>query len=64
MSSGFDPLDLPYLGPSRVPLLSIWELKARGLWAARDDAPRDKSTDLTDEDITRMIAWQRPPDAA
>jgi hypothetical protein len=60
-SSGFDPLTLPYTGPSRVPLLSIWELREQGRWTAPpNEPPRDTSNDMTDEQITKAIAGAQP----
>jgi hypothetical protein len=60
MSSGFDVLDLPYVGPSRVPLLSIWALMERGLWTQLPELPRDRSNDMTDQQITNAIAGSQP----
>lgn len=45
---------MPYLGPSRVRLPSVWELIASGRWAA-EDATRDTDDDVTEDQITNIL---------
>jgi len=44
-----------------VPLPSIWELLAAGRWTAPpNEPPRNRESDMTDEQITKAIAEARP----
>lgn len=54
MTSPFSPLDVPYQGPSRVPLPSVYELIESGRWRVPPE-PRDRSRDVTDEQISKLL---------
>lgn len=47
-------LDLPYVGPSRVPLPSVYELIATDRWGLPPE-DRDRSRDLTDAAIVASL---------
>ena len=44
---------MPYIGPSRVPLPSVFELVTAGAWAPGGGQSRD--TDMSDADIARLL---------
>lgn len=54
MTSPFSSLDVPYQGPSRVPLPSVYELIESGRWAVPPQ-DRDRSRDVTDEQIAELL---------
>lgn len=53
---GYDPqvIEPRYIGPSVVPLPSVFDLIAAGLWF-RPDEPRDTSNDVSDDQISDLL---------
>ena len=45
---------IPYLGPSRIPLPSVFALLGSGAWK-RNAEPRDRSNDMTDDAIDQLL---------